>query len=138
MATRSNIGIRTEDNTIKAAYCHWDGYLQNNGVILFDHYQDVDDILDLVAAGSFSSLASTPEETITDERNVDALVDWTPEEIEDTPAAIKEFFNSTDREFLYVYDPALGVWYYAEDTYDSNTDGELKLLEPALKELGLV
>ena len=126
MATRSNIGIRTENNTIIAAYCHWDGYLAYNGQMLVDHYQDVEDILDLVALGSFSSLRETVEETATDERNVDKLNTWLPEEIEDTPEGIKEFFKNSDREYLYVYDPKFDVWFYAEDTYGSTTNGELK------------
>jgi len=126
MATRSNIGIRTENNTIIAAYCHWDGYLAYNGQMLVDHYQDVEDILDLVALGSFSSLRETVEETATDERNVDKLNTWLPEEIEDTPEGIKEFFKNSDREYLYVYDPKFDVWFYAEDTYGSTTNGELE------------
>jgi len=128
MATRCNIGIRTENNTILAAYCHWDGYLAYNGQMLFDHYQDVEDILDLVALGSFSSLRETVEETATDERNVDALNQWEPEVIADSPECIKNFFNNTDREFLYVYDVEEECWYYAEFS-------ELHLLEPALKNL---
>ena len=59
MATRSNIGIRTENNTIIAAYCHWDGYLAYNGQMLFENYTDEEDILDLVALGSFSCLKET-------------------------------------------------------------------------------
>ena len=128
MATRSNIGIRTENNTIIAAYCHWDGYLAYNGQMLFDNYQDVDDILDLVALGSFSCLKETVEETATDDRNVDAIASWEPEEIEDTPEGIKEFFENSDREYLYVYDTEEECWYYAEFS-------ELHLLEPALKNL---
>jgi len=138
MATRSNIGIRTENNTIISAYCHWDGYLAYNGQMLFDNYVDEEDILDLVALGSFSSLKETAEETATDERNVDAITQWEPEEIEDTPEGIKEFFNNSDREYLYVYDVEEGEWYYAEDTYGSSTNGELKLLYTALKEMDLV
>ena len=38
MGTRSSIAIKTEDG-IKAIYCHWDGYIDNNGRILKEHYQ---------------------------------------------------------------------------------------------------
>ena len=138
MATRSNIGIRTENNTIIAAYCHWDGYLAYNGQMLFENYTNEEDVLDLVALGSFSSLRHTAEETATDERNVDALTQWEPEVITDRPECIRNFFKNTDREFLYVYDVEEGLWYYAEETYGSSTDGELKLLYTALKEMELV
>ena len=138
MATRSNIGIRTENGTIIAAYCHWDGYLAYNGQMLFENYVDEEDILDLVALGSFSSLNHTAEETAIDKYNVDALTQFKPEEIEDTPEGIREFFKNSDREYLYVYDIEEGEWYYAEDTFGRSTNGELKLLFTALKEMELV
>ena len=138
MATRSNIGIRTENGTIIAAYCHCDGYLAYNGQMLFEHYVDVDEIVDLVALGSFTSLKETAEETAIDKYNADALTQFEPEEIEDTPEGIKAFFNDSDREYLYVYDTKEECWYYAEETYNSSTNGELKLLQMALEEKLLV
>ena len=138
MATRSNIGIRTENNTIIAAYCHWDGYLAYNGQMLFENYTNEEDVLDLVALGSFSSLKETVEETATDERNVDALTQWEPEVITDRPECIRNFFKNTDREYLYVYDVEEGAGYYAEETYGSSTNGELKLLYTALNEMELI
>ena len=138
MATRSYIGIRTENGTIIAAYCHCDGYLTYNGQMLVDHYQNVEDILDLVALGSFSSLRETVEETATDDRNVDALTQWEPEEIEDTPEGIKAFFNNSDREYLYVYDVEVECWHYAEETYGRTTNGELKPLYASLEEMELI
>ena len=138
MATRSNIGIRTENGTIIAAYCHWDGYLAYNGQMLFENYTNEEDVLDLVALGSFSSLRHTAEETATDERNVDALTQWEPEVITDRPECIRNFFKNTDREYLYVYDAEEGLWYYAENTYGGDNDGKLKLLFTALEEMELI
>ena len=56
MGTRSRIGKVQEDGTVKSIYCHWDGYLSNNGVLLFDHYQDPDKIDALLNLGDISSL----------------------------------------------------------------------------------
>jgi len=56
MATRSSIAQRNKDGTIQAVYCHWDGYIENNGRILFDHYQDPAKIELLLAPGDISSL----------------------------------------------------------------------------------
>lgn len=56
MATRSTIAIRRDDGSIAQIYCHWDGYLSNNGQILLDHYQDENKIEQLIALGSLSSL----------------------------------------------------------------------------------
>ena len=56
MATRSNIAMKTADGKIVSVYCHWDGYVANNGRILLENYTDVDKIEALVALGSISSL----------------------------------------------------------------------------------
>jgi hypothetical protein len=41
---------------IHSIYCHWDGYLSNNGRILMTYYKDLKKIKRLVALGSLSSL----------------------------------------------------------------------------------
>jgi hypothetical protein len=56
MATRSNIAMKTQDGKIVSVYCHWDGYVSNNGKILLENYTDIDKIEALVALGSISSL----------------------------------------------------------------------------------
>jgi hypothetical protein len=40
----------------KSVYCHWDGYLSNNGRILQEHYADSAKANNLVALGQISSL----------------------------------------------------------------------------------
>lgn len=56
MATRSTIALEFADGTVEQVYCHWDGYLSNNGEILFNHYQDPFKVRDLIDQGSISSL----------------------------------------------------------------------------------
>lgn len=56
MATRSTIAILREDGTVAQVYCHWDGYLDNNGRILVEHYTDPAKIEQLIALGDLSSL----------------------------------------------------------------------------------
>jgi len=56
MATRSNIAMKTAEGKIVSVYCHWDGYVANNGRILLENYTDIDKIEALVALGSISSL----------------------------------------------------------------------------------
>lgn len=58
MATRSNIGKKLPDGSIRYIYCHFDGYESGVGATLKEHYLDekkVDALLDL---GSLSSLGS--------------------------------------------------------------------------------
>jgi hypothetical protein len=56
MATRSTIALEYADGTVGQIYCHWDGYLDNNGKILFKHYQDPFKLRTLMDLGDLSSL----------------------------------------------------------------------------------
>lgn len=58
MATRSTIALEFADGTVGQVYCHWDGYLEHNGKILFDHYSDPFKLRDLIDLGDLSSLAA--------------------------------------------------------------------------------
>jgi hypothetical protein len=54
MGTRSRIAVM-HGEVCKSVYCHWDGYLEHNGVILQEHY-DSFKANQLVAMGDLSSL----------------------------------------------------------------------------------
>ena len=56
MATRSTIAVLREDGTVAKVYCHWDGYLENNGNLLVNHYNTQDQVEALIAGGDISSL----------------------------------------------------------------------------------
>ncbi len=56
MATRSTIALEYADGTVDKIYCHWDGYLDNNGVILFNNYKDPFKVQRLMDLGDVSSL----------------------------------------------------------------------------------
>ena len=58
MATRSTIARENADGTFTSIYCHWDGYPENNGRILVNHYQDECKIDQLIKLGDLSSLES--------------------------------------------------------------------------------
>ena len=108
MATRSTIGIKSEDGTVRAIYCHWDGYPEGVGAGLRQNYNSKEQAQALIALGSFSSLMETLEETkagayatesdsartFTDEK------DWL------------ENFNSGE-EYFYLYTESLG-WVYSQ------------------------
>ena len=63
MGTRSTIAIEFADQSVSQVYCHWDGYLENNGQILAEHYMDPFKVRSLIDLGDFSSLRETVEET---------------------------------------------------------------------------
>jgi hypothetical protein len=63
MGTRSTIALEYADGTVGQIYCHWDGYLEHNGKILFNHYVDPYKTRELIDMGDISSLCNTIEET---------------------------------------------------------------------------
>lgn len=56
MGTRSRIGIELPDHSVVSVYCHWDGYPEFNGKKLVQHYQNREDVQELIDGGSMSSL----------------------------------------------------------------------------------
>lgn len=124
MGTRSAIGIKHGD-VVKAVYCHWDGYLEHNGLILARFYNNSVKVNKLISMGDMSSLgasigekhnfdqpnlAETLEETVCKfykrdrgEENVDYR---TFKDVQD----FLENFNAGE-EYHYLFDN--GKWYYS-------------------------
>ena len=59
MGTRSRIGLRIAPDQIVSVYCHYDGYIQNNGRILKEHYKTKEQVQELIDGGGMSSLRTT-------------------------------------------------------------------------------
>jgi hypothetical protein len=57
MATRSTIAVVHEDGTVSQIYCHYDGYLQHNGQMLLEYYNNTLAVEFLVSKGDLSVLA---------------------------------------------------------------------------------
>ena len=134
MATRSVIavieakGIGGADDTIKAIYCHNDGYLSNNGKILDQHYANEDEVNELLAHGDLSSL----DENIGEKINFDDIelrrknkqcMFYARDRGEENREAItlknetellEHAFEYCDAEVVYMF--AYGSWY----VYDNN------------------
>lgn len=56
MGTRSRIGYELPDHSVVSVYCHWDGYVEHNGRILVEHYQDREAVKELIDGGAISAL----------------------------------------------------------------------------------
>lgn len=108
MGTRSTIGIKTEDGTIKAIYCHWDGYPEGVGAGLVAHYNNKKQAEALIALGSFSSLQDTLNETQASAYGTDGDKARTFTDEKDW----LENFNSGE-EYFYLYTEGEG-WKYSE------------------------
>ena len=61
MGTRSTIALEYADGTVGQVYCHWDGYLSNNGKILLNNYADPFKVRELLDNGDMSSLDTSVE-----------------------------------------------------------------------------
>ena len=57
MSTRSRIAIELPNGKVKSIYCHNDGYLSHNGMLLEKHYTDRKKVNALIKLGDISSLA---------------------------------------------------------------------------------
>jgi hypothetical protein len=53
------IALEYADGTVGQIYCHWDGYLSNNGKILAKHYMNPFKVRELLDEGDMSSLDTT-------------------------------------------------------------------------------
>lgn len=58
MGTRSTIALEYADGTVDQIYCHWDGYVENNGKLLMENYQDPFKVREMMDLGDMSSLGS--------------------------------------------------------------------------------
>ena len=76
MSTRSMIGMEMPDKTIKAIYCHFDGYLHGVGKVLNDHYTDPDKVEKLIELGDLSVLGTWYDEGL-------SKMSWTRYDMDD-------------------------------------------------------
>ena len=134
MSTRCMIGMKKEDGTVRAIYCHHDGYPLGVGATLLQFYQDVRKINQLMELGFISALGVLPVsqteiEAIfgtnhcTGSKQVKYNGEWigcddygTGEGMEHnqavvyaSEAAYLEEERSTDRDYIYLYKD--GEWY---------------------------
>lgn len=101
MATRSNIGAKQADGTIKAIYCHWDGYPEGVGALLAEHYTNPAKVEALLNLGGIPNLAP----------NIDSIETFASRGETDTEARIyaneaewREEAGNSDIEFLYLFE----------------------------------
>lgn len=135
MGTRSGIGIVDRDIhgkvvRVRGVYCHWDGYLEHNGVILAGSYTNADKINALVELGDLSILRDeVGEKHKFEDMERDApqrVHGWTTayhrdrgEELRqrvfegaEAMTQFKKSLRDSWAEYLYLYDK--GRWYYCQ------------------------
>ena len=136
MATRSAIAVMHGER-VKAIYCHWDGYLEHNGYILQNCYNDNVKANKLVSMGDMSSLGADIGEAhefgrdMTDDMYADIgnkvscskdCTFYTRDRGEDAPfksfddlTAFMDYYDGSGCEYFYVYMD--GYWQFC--TYNN-------------------
>ncbi len=103
MSTKSRIKIKRLDGTEKAIYCHWDGYVEHNGLYLQLCYDTPDKIEKLLELGNLSSLGQTVETCNAYHRDRGKEIEFWDEE----------------EEFNYLFDENIGAWIVEHCDYDT-------------------
>ena len=109
MATRSTIWLKDE-NSYKGVYCHWDGYLSNNGKILLENYNTLEKVKELISFGSMSSLNTTIEKCVFYNRDRE-------EDFDDYEVYSLEEMEEFLEEYNYVFQD--NKWYVLDNSEDS-------------------
>ena len=130
MGTNSLIGMVLSDGTVKGISCHWDGYIEYNGKILYEHYTKRKKIDELLNLGDISSLG--PEIGTThdfDDHDNGVCTSYGRDRgEEDTQAQIYSSVEKfLDESYSYVY------LYQDEEWYVSSDDKLCKLSEKIKK-----
>jgi len=116
MGTRSTIAIE-KDGKVKAMYCHYDGYLEYNGKMLFDYYDSEEEAEALVNNGYASSLHETIEEINSGRVHQDP-----PDEYH----TVTQMLYASDALFAeYIYLWRNGEWWVSYSRHTKVQDGYL-------------
>jgi len=129
MGTRSRVAVMHGD-VCKSVYCHYDGYLDYTGRILFEHY-DSTRANDLVSRGDNSGVKETVAEMNFYSERGETDVDWA------VATTFEQFLDQVEGcgcEYYYVLRD--GVW-YAGCVYETQglIKGGLVPLKQALEAL---
>lgn len=119
MSTNSFIGVRNLDGSITGIYCHWDGYPQYVGDLLFNHYQSRKDALELISLGDISSLDVCTSATTAYAR--DRGEPWgyvAPRNYSDLETIVKD----SSYEYAYVWEEGQG-WCFCEVVWGGVGEG---------------
>lgn len=148
MATRSFIA-RTLDSGFEGVYCHWDGYPNYNGILLYEHYSDEERLKELMSHGDISVLGTTiGEKHAFEDSSFRKDTTFYGRDRGESNVGVKRFCNLDEVveyasecgcEFIYLFDD--NKWRYLGrgpqffGTNDNSPYGEFKLLANELVKL---
>lgn len=126
MSTRSWIGIKQKDQSLNLVYCHYDGYIEHNGLLLQNHYQTVDKIKQLIKNGSIRILNETVESTeYFDEQN---FIQY--KSIDDLKQDMMTNEHLIVIEYFYYFDEEVNTWFVGKIKYDDDFNPKQAVFQP--------
>jgi hypothetical protein len=103
MATRSRIGALHEDGQVESIYCHFDGYITNNGDLLQNHWSSREKMTSLLRGGDIGSLGEEMGDTLF------YIRDRGEADCESIVHPLNSW-PSYGQEFEYLFNMRLGTW----------------------------
>ncbi len=125
MATRSNIGIMKKSGEVETIYCHWDGYPEHNGCMLFNFYNTVEQVNELISKGYISAL----NKTISESEFFDRITNTNYKSLK---TLIDDLSSNYGIEYVYLFSELEKKWYFYDNHYFMK---ELKGLKEELEKL---
>ena len=111
MSTRSNIAYENPKGEIVSTYCHSDGYLAWNGMMLYKHYNSYISAIKLVDGGYISSI---------DADGVDRHHSDIPDKFNNEYHYMSSMQGNTSIEYIYLYKN--DQWYFSKQKWIDNLD----------------
>ena len=117
-STSSFIAIKDASGNYTGIYCNWDSFPENVGYILFEFYQHLQKIKDLIALGSISELGVNPNNKYQhiDSEFIDTTISFDNPGSQfstDSYETLIEECNKIFVSYLYVFDEVKAMWYMA-------------------------
>lgn len=144
MSCRSNIVMKQKDGIYKSIYCHNDGDLEHNGVLLYYHYSDSIKVELLTSLGDISLLEENVFPDTTKEHTFDNKQDFVTVayhrdrgeqlrfEVYNSKEKLLADFSKSDSNYLYLFED--DKWYFV----DKEKGLEFEPLEDSLLKENLI
>lgn len=144
MSCRSNIVMKQKDGIYKSIYCHNDGDLEHNGVLLYYHYSDPIKVELLTSLGDISLLEENVFPDTTKEHTFDNRQDFVTVayhrdrgeqlrfEVYNSKEKLLDDFSKSDSNYLYLFED--DKWFFV----DKEKGFEFEPLEDSLLKENLI
>ena len=118
MGTTSNIGLHEKNGNIRYVYCHWDGYYEHNGVVLYNFYNTKKKVENLINHGSLSYLGTEIGKKHNFNKSYYGCTFYHRDrgeekdiEVAEVLSALNPYAGIYQQEYNYVFSEQTGAWY---------------------------